>query len=253
MGKLEGRVAIVTGAGRGIGRGAAIALAREGAAVAILEIDPETATAAAAEIEKLGARAVAIPCDVCTRGACEAAVARTVNVLGAIDVLVNNATQTRPDVSLLDHKDEEMTMAWHVNVMATFWLMQACHPHLLGRGGGSIINFGSSAGTSGMIGFAAYAAAKEGVRALTRVAAREWGPDGIRVNVVCPFASSPGVEGWAKADPARFAAVLKGVPLRRVGDCESDVGRVVAFLASDDARYITAQTLMVDGGAGSFR
>lgn len=253
MGKLEEKVAIVTGAGRGIGRGVAIALAREGAAVAILEIDPETAAATAAEIEKLGARAVAIGCDVCTRDACEAAVAKTIAALGGVDVLVNNATQSRPDVSLLDHTDEDMTMAWQVNVMATFWLMQACHPHFLGRGGGSIINFASSAGTSGMIGFAAYAAAKEGVRALTRVAAREWGPEKIRVNVVCPFANSPGVEGWARADPGRFAAVLKGIPLGRVGDCESDIGRSVAFLASDDARYITAQTLMVDGGGGSFR
>lgn len=253
MGKLDGKVAIVTGGGRGIGLGVAAALAREGAAIAILEIDPLTARSTAIEIETIGARAVAIPCDVGSRDECETAVAHTVETFGGIDVLVNNATNAPREVSLADNTDEDMEIAWRVNVMATFWLMQACHPHMLVRGGGSIINFGSSAGTSGMIGFASYAAAKEGVRALTRVAAREWGPDGIRVNVVCPFAYSPGVKGWEASDPERFAAVVATVPLRRAGDCEHDIGQVVAFLASDEARYVTAQTMMVDGGSGSFR
>jgi NAD(P)-dependent dehydrogenase (short-subunit alcohol dehydrogenase family) len=253
MGKLEGKVAIVTGGGRGIGLGAATAMAREGASIAIVEIDSESASRAAEAIAQLGVKAIAISCDVGSRAACESAVAQTVERLGAVDVLVNNATQTKPDVSLVDHTDEEMEVTWRINVMATFWLMQASHPHMIARGGGSIINFGSSAGTAGLAGFAAYACAKEGIRGLTRVAAREWGADRIRVNVVCPFANSPGVQGWAASDEERFASVVAGIPLRRVGDCEDDIGRVVAFLASDDSSYVTAQTMMVDGGSGSYR
>ena len=104
-----------------------------------------------------------------------------------------------------------------------------------------------------MAGFAGYAAAKEAIRALTRVAAREWGPMGIRVNAICPFASSEGMQGWSQLDPEGYRASIERMPLQRVGDCEADIGRVVAFLASDDAAYLTAHTFMVDGGSGMFR
>jgi NAD(P)-dependent dehydrogenase (short-subunit alcohol dehydrogenase family) len=166
---------------------------------------------------------------------------------------VNNAIQVRPGVSFMDHSDEDMVMTWESGVMATFWCMQAAHPHLVAAGGGSIINYGSGAGTEGLQGFAGYAAAKEGIRALTKVAAREWGPVGIRVNAICPLANSEGMLGWRDFDPDGYRAALDRVPLGRIGDCEDDIGRVVAFLASDDAAYLTAHTFMVDGGSGAFR
>jgi len=253
MGSLDGKVAIVTGAGRGVGRGVAMALAKAGADVAIAEIDAASGESTASAARGLGRRAISIPCDVRTRQACEAAVASAVDGLGGLHILVNNAIQVRPGVSFMNHLDEDMVMTWESGVMATFWCMQASQPHLVAAGGGSIINFGSGAGTEGLPGFAGYAAAKEGIRALTRVAAREWGPAGIRVNAICPFANSEGMQGWSDFDPDGYRAAIDRVPLGRIGDCEADIGRVAVFLASDDSAYLTAHTFMVDGGSGAFR
>jgi NAD(P)-dependent dehydrogenase (short-subunit alcohol dehydrogenase family) len=251
--RLAGRIALVTGAGQGIGRGIAHALAREGADVAVVERQAETAASTAKEVEALGVRSLAIPCDVGRREACEQAVARAVAALGGLDVLVNNAGWSRSSVPLLEVDDEQMDRTLRVNLLASFWMMQAAHPHLVLRGGGSIINFGSGAGTGGLPGEGPYAAAKEAIRGLSRVAANEWGPQGIRVNVICPFANSPGMQQWSEMDRAGYEALLRRIPLRRVGDCEDDVGRTAVFLASDDSAYLTGQTLMLDGGMGSFR
>jgi NAD(P)-dependent dehydrogenase (short-subunit alcohol dehydrogenase family) len=230
-----------------------MALAKAGADVAIAEIDAPSGEATASAVRALGRRALSISCDVRSRQACEATVAAAIDGLGALHILVNNAIQVRPGVSFMDHVDDDMVMTWESGVMATFWCMQAAQPHLVAVGGGSIINFGSGAGTEGLAGFAGYAAAKEGIRALTRVAAREWGPVGIRVNAICPLANSEGMLGWGEFDPDGFRAALDRVPLGRIGDCEADIGRVVVFLASDDAAYLTAHTFMVDGGSGAFR
>jgi NAD(P)-dependent dehydrogenase (short-subunit alcohol dehydrogenase family) len=132
--------------------------------------------------------------------------------------------------------------------MGTLYFMQACFPYLK-NDHGKVINLGSAAGILGQSGQSAYAVAKEGVRALTRVAAREWGRYGINVNVVCPLANSPGTERVAEETPERMKQMLASLAIRRVGDCEADIGRTVAFLASSDADYITGQTINVDGGA----
>jgi NAD(P)-dependent dehydrogenase (short-subunit alcohol dehydrogenase family) len=253
MSRLANRIALVTGAGRGIGRGIALAMAREGADVAVAELDAETASSTAEEVRALGVRSLAIQCDVAKRADCEQAVRTVVDELGGIDVLVNNAGWSKSPVSLLDVDDEQFERTHRINTMGSFWLMQLCHPQLVARGGGSIINFGSGAGTQGLPGQGPYAAAKEAVRGLTRVAANEWGPEGIRVNVICPFANSPGMLAWSKIDPKSYEATIRSIPLRRVGDCEEDIGRAAVFLASDDSAYVTGQTLMVDGGMGSFR
>lgn len=254
MTRLQGKVAFITGAGRGIGRGIALAFAREGAALGLLEIDGRTLAETAKLLEAQGAKCLAIEGDVATRATCEAAIARTLETFGGLDVLVNNAAWTpTPGLLLADFDDATFARVLETNLWATFWCMQAARPHLVRRGKGSIINFASGSGTRGQETQGAYAAAKEGIRGLSRVAAREWGPEGIRVNVICPFASSPGMVDWSKLDPAGYATAIQQIPLRRVGDCEEDVGRVAVFLASDDSAYVTAQTMFVDGGSGTTR
>jgi NAD(P)-dependent dehydrogenase (short-subunit alcohol dehydrogenase family) len=253
MPRLTGRVALVTGAGQGIGRGIALAMAREGADIAVVERIADTAESTAEEIRAIGRRSIAVPCDVRTRAACQGAVDLTLEKLGGVDILVNNAGWSKTGVPLMQADDDQFTRTLEINTMATFWFMQLCQPHLIARGGGSIINFGSGAGTQGLPGEGPYAAAKEAIRGLTRVAANEWGPQGIRVNVICPFASSPGMVAWSEMDPKGYAATIGRIPLRRAGDCERDIGGVAVFLASDDSAYVTGQTMMVDGGMGSVR
>ena len=247
---LEGKIAIVTGAGRGVGRGIALALARAGAAVAVLETDPQTGARTADEITGLGGRAIAHRCDVKRRADLDAGVAATVDAFGGVDVLVNNAQQVRSRVRVEDVTDDDMAVCWESGPLATLRAMQLVRPLMVARGGGVVVNLGSAAGTEGMPGFAAYAAAKEATRALTKVSAREWGRDNIRVNVICPYAAS---EHWHALSDDDRARRLRGVPLGRVGDPESDVGGVVVFLASDAGSYVTGQTIMVDGGTAGFR
>ena len=158
-----------------------------------------------------------------------------------------------PGLLLMDFDDATFDRVLATNLWATFYCMQLAQPHMVARGRGAIINFASGSGTRGNETQGAYAAAKEGIRGLSRTAAREWGPLGIRVNLVCPFANSPGMIDWANLDPAGHAAAIEEIPLRRVGDCHDDVGRVCVFLASDDADYVTAQTMWVDGGSGTTR
>ena len=132
--------------------------------------------------------------------------------------------------------------------MGTLYGMQAALPHLRERGGGAIVNFGSSTAVDGNATFGAYAMAKEAIRGLSRVAAREWGRYNIRVNVIVPNASSPPSEAFAAAHPDRFARIQSMLALRRVGDPEADIGRAVVALVSDDLAYLTADTLMLTGG-----
>lgn len=254
MGKLEGRVAFVTGAGRGIGRGVALAMAEEGARLGLVDIDGETVRETAGLVADAGGEAIAFEGDVARREDCERAIEAAVEHYGGLDVLVNNAAWTpTPGRMLMEFDDETFGRVLGTNLWATFFCMQIVQPHLLRRGRGAIINFASGSGTIGNEAQGAYAAAKEGIRGLSRTAAREWGPLGIRVNVVCPFANSPGMIDWAALDPEGHEAAIQQIPLRRVGDCHDDVGRVCVFLASDDADYVTAQTMWVDGGSGSVR
>jgi 2-hydroxycyclohexanecarboxyl-CoA dehydrogenase len=241
-------VAIVTGAGQGIGRGTALALAKEGAAVALVGRTLSKCEAVAAEIVTHGGRALPLACDVSVRSQVDAAVAATVNAFGGIDILVNNA-QTSVQATLEDTTDEDIELAWRTGPMATFYAMQSALPHLRASQGGTVVNFGSSTAIEGNVAFGAYAMAKEAIRGLSRVASREWGQFGIRVNVIVPNALSPASEDFRDAHPERFARMEARVPLGRVGDPENDIGRAVVALAADDLTYLTGQTLMLTGGA----
>jgi NAD(P)-dependent dehydrogenase (short-subunit alcohol dehydrogenase family) len=127
------------------------------------------------------------------------------------------------------------------------------HPLMVEAGGGSIVNLGSGTGTGGEPKWGGYAAAKEGIRGLSKVAALEWGRDHIRVNVICPFAESDGVKFWKSFAPKEYEKAVGRVPMKRIGDVRSDVGALVAFLLGTDATFITGQTIHVDGGIGCFR
>ena len=246
-GRLAGKVALVTGAGQGIGRGVALALAKESASVVVAARTTGAVEKVAAELAELGAAALPVACDVGERSQVDAAVARAVERFGRLDVLVNNA-QSSGQQRVVDVTDDDVALCWRSGPMGTLYAMQAALPHLRAAGGGSIVNFGSSAATDGEPGFGAYAMAKEAIRGLSRVAAREWGRYGIRVNVVLPNALSPSAERYAHEHPERFAAMAAALPLGRVGDPELDIGRAVVALAADDLAYLTGQTLRLTGG-----
>ena len=237
----------VTGAGQGIGRGAALALAKEGARVGLAGRTLVKCEAVAAEITDLGGAALAVECDVARRDDVDAAVAATVETFGGLDGVVNNASIATQRL-LAEVTDAEVEEVWRIATMGTLYGMQAALPHLRARGGGAIVNFGSSTAIDGNATFGAYAMAKEAIRGLSRVAAREWGRYNIRVNVIVPNASSPPSEAFAAAHPERFARIQSMLALRRVGDPEADIGRAIVALMSDDLAYLTADTLMLTGG-----
>jgi NAD(P)-dependent dehydrogenase (short-subunit alcohol dehydrogenase family) len=245
--RLAGRVAVVTGAGQGIGKGIASAFASEGANVVVLDRDGETAARTAAECEARGADAMALGCDVAERDDVDSAVDAATDRFGRVDILVTCALP-KLIVQPFEQTDPgEIDTMWRVGYLGVVNAMRACAPHLKEHGG-AVINFGSGAGIHGSAGYASYAPVKEAVRAISRVAAREWGAFGVRVNVICPFARSEQFDEWAVQYPEQARMAAATTLLGRLGDCEADIGRCAVFLAGDDAAFVTGQTLMVDGG-----
>lgn len=250
--KLKGKVALVTGGGQGVGRGISLAMAREGADIALFGRTEEKLKAVAAEVEALGRRAFTVAGDVCDATALEAVVTQTSEALGGIDILVNNA-QIVPVGPLMSVTDEQFLAGFQSGPLAVFRLMKLVQPIMIQRGGGTIFNLVSSAGVRwDMSNYGTYGSVKQAIRPLTRAAAAEWGRDKIRVLNIAPHAMSTGMEKWIERNPEEAEAFFRTIPLGRVGDCEQDIGRAVAMLASDEAGYLTGATIPLDGGQANF-
>ena len=241
---LEGKSAIVTGAGQGVGEGIALALAGAGANVVVAGRTLSKVERTAEAITGRGGTALALECDVADLDDVQMCVDRTVAAYGTVDILVNNA-QVQALGPIVEIPEELFDTGWKTGPLATFRFMRACYPYL--KGGGVVVNLGSGAAIKpDLSGFGGYGACKEAIRTMSRAAACEWGKDGIRVNVVMPLAMSPAMVAFLEAPEAR--AMLDAVPLGFIGDCEHDIGPAVVWLCSDAASYVTGTSLSVDGG-----
>ncbi|MBE6054597.1 MAG: SDR family oxidoreductase [Clostridium sartagoforme] len=250
MKRLQGKVAIITGGGKGIGYGIARAFAEEGANLVITGRHEARLVEAKAVLDKdYGIDVLYVVADGGDEVSVKNVIVKTVDRFGKIDVLVNNAQASKSGVMLKDHTKEDFDVAINSGLYATFFYMKACYPYLK-ETKGAIINFGSGAGLFGKLGQSSYAAAKEGIRGLTRVAAAEWGPDGININDICPLAMTESLKEWKDAYPDLFDRTIKNIPLGRFGDCQKDIGRVCVFLASDEASYVTGESITLQGGSG---
>lgn len=263
MGHLKGKTAIITGGGRAvlkdgscgsIGYGIATAYAKEGANLVITGRNMQKLLDAKEELERLyGIRVLAVQADVAAGQDNEAVVQNVVKqaieAFGDIHVLINNAQASASGVSLAEKTTAQFDLAIYSGLYATFYYMKACYPYLA-KTKGSVINFASGAGLFGNVGQSSYAAAKEGIRGMSRVAATEWGKDGINVNVVCPLAWTAQLENWANTYPEAFEKNVQMPPMGHYGDVEKEIGRACVALASPDLKYLTGETITLEGGLG---
>lgn len=253
-GKLDGKVAVLTGCASGLGKQHALRFAAEGAKLAICDILEDQLEATARQCEGMGAEVIAIPCDVGEYDDLVGLVDRTIERFETIDVLVNNAHKISGVRSFLDQSIDDLDGELRTSLYAVWNLMQLCFPAMSDKPGpgASIINVASSAGVEGTESYASYAAAKEAIRGLSRVVAREWGRHNIRVNTVCPGGWTDNItdtvnnrgsaaQQWLEREFTRNA-------FERIGDPHDDVSPVFVFLASDDSHWITGDNLQANGG-----
>lgn len=263
MGYFQGKTVLITGGGKAvladgtagsIGYGIAKAYAKEGANLVITGRNVKKLEEAKEELERLyGVRVLPVQADISAGSDNEAiaqnVVSKAVEAFGGIDVLINNAQASASGVKLTDHTVEQFDLALYSGLYAAFHYMKASYPYLA-KAKGSVINFASGAGLFGNFGQSAYAAAKEGIRGLSRVAATEWGKDGINVNVVCPLAWTAQLDYWSKANPEAFKANVHMPPMGHFGDPETEIGRACVALASPDLKYMSGETITLEGGMG---
>lgn len=263
MGIFTGKTVIITGGGRAvlkdgscgsIGYGIATAYAKEGANITITGRNVKKLEDAKEELERLyGIQVLPVQADVSAGADNETVVGnvvqRTIDAFGRIDVLINNAQASASGVPIAEHTTEQFNLAMYSGLYAVFYYMKACYPYLK-ETKGSVINFASGAGLFGNFGQCSYAAAKEGIRGLSRVAATEWGKDGINVNVVCPLAWTAQLENFQTAYPDAFKANVHMPPMGHYGDVEKEIGRVCVQLGSPDFKYMSGETVTLEGGMG---
>lgn len=243
MGSLQNQVIIVTGGAAGIGGAITQELVDRGACVIAVDVNADAGLA----IEKGNPGKVSfLKGDVSQQTVAAEAVKLALSSFGGLTGLVNNAHVSRQK-PLLELTEEDWDISFNTGFYATRNFMLAAY-HELKKSAGSIVNFGSGAALQGSRFQASYAASKEAIRGLSRVAATEWAKDNIRVNVVCPLALTAGVAHWKESFPDDYQHVVDQIPLGRFGDPQKDVAPIVAFLLSDDSKYMTGQTLMADGG-----
>lgn len=248
--RLQGKVGIITGSASGIGKGIALAMAKEGAHIAIVDVNEDKGKETLAEVNQYTEGLLFIK-DISVKENIDEIVTEVVEKFGKLDILVNNAHVSR-QAAFIETTLENFDLSFGTGFYPTFHFMKAAYPELK-KSQGKVINFASGAGLDGQPTQTSYAAAKEAIRGISRVAANEWGPDGINVNLISPIALTPGVEQWRQNDPKLYDAMIDKIPLRRLGDPEQDIGKVAVFLASNDSDYMTGQTLMVDGGSIKLR
>lgn len=243
-GQLAGKVALVTGGGAGIGEGVVRRFADEGARVVVAERDPDGGKRVADEVGGLF-----VQTDVSVKEQVHAAVEAALTTYGALDVLVNNAWGGGGMGRVENKTDEALRAGMEVAYLAPFWAMQAAFPHMRDRGWGRVVNMVSLNGVNAHMGTLEYNAAKEALRALTRTAAREWAPTGITVNALAPAAKSQAFLRVMGDNPELLALADAANPMGRMGDPYDDIAPVVVFLCSEGSRYLTGNTLFVDGGS----
>lgn len=243
MKNLEGKTVIVTGGAAGIGGAITTELTERGAYVVAVDLNDDAGKEkVATNPEKIAF----LKGDISKESVANEAVALAVSKFGKLTSVVNNAHASRQK-PLMELTDEDWALSMDTGLKGTLNFMKAAYPELK-KNKGSIVNFGSGAGLLGQKNQASYAAAKEAIRGLSRVAANEWAEDGIRVNVVCPLALTEGVKNWKENFPDQYQEVIGKNPLGRFGDPQKDVAPIIAFLLSEDSQYMTGQTLMADGG-----
>jgi NAD(P)-dependent dehydrogenase (short-subunit alcohol dehydrogenase family) len=246
---LKDRVAVITGAADGIGRGVAQRLAEDGVRLVLADIDTEGGETAASEIrEQIGVPVEFRTVDVTNHEQVEGMVAAAIASFGTIDILINNAWGGTRQGRIEGKSDAEIQRGLDMTVFAAKWAMQAAFPVMKAKGWGRIVSMCSLNGFNAHMYSADYNVGKEALRAFTRTAAREWAGYGITANIICPAAVSAAYKRLYKTQSAMLDALAAQNPMGRMGDPYADIAPVVAFLVSDEARYMTGNTLFVDGG-----
>lgn len=250
MPRLQDRVAVITGAADGIGRGIARRFAAEGAKVLVADINARAGAHVAAELRsEFGADVLDLPTDVSDKAQVIAMIDAAAAHWGTVDIVVNNAWGGGSLSRIEFKQDNNFEHGFGVGFYGPWWAMHAAFPLMKAQGRGNIINLCSLNGVNAHIGTAEYNVAKEALRSLSRTAAREWAPHGIVVNVICPAAKSAAFRAVAARNPELVATADSANPMGYLGDPERDIAPVAVFLASDDAHYVTGNTLFVDGGS----
>lgn len=246
--RFQDKVVFVTGSGSGIGRATALAFGAEGGRVVSADLDRDAARRTAALIESAGGRAVAVRCDVTSSDAIRSALDTTIAQFGRLDIAFNNAGAEQPIAATADLTEQEWDRILAVNLRSVFLCMQQQIPLMLDGGGGAIVNTSSGAGLKGIAGQAAYVAAKHGVVGLTKAAALDYAPDGVRVNAVCPGIIDTEMMGrFTGGTEEGRARVIGQEPIGRMGTPE-EIASAVLWLSSPGAGFATGHALVVDGG-----